>query len=317
MSMCSSPAGDCNRAGNECPRRVDSDAWNHPLDLQNFASIAIQRKSCIIPARRFEVKMKMRPRYCLVVFISLLVFIGVGTAAGTIIHVPGDQPTIQAAINAASNGDTVLVAPGTYKENISFLGKAITVKSNGANVTIIDGGGTAPVVTFSSRETLHSVLTGFTLQNGTSTFNSGYEGGGIYVRFASPTIKNNIIQNNTACSDGGGIGVYFGSPLIQGNIVKNNTQSGCSGGTGGGGIEVGGASTAQIIGNIIQNNSWGSSGGGISLDATGSTLIKNNVIKGNLSGRGGGGIAMINDVSGTVIVQNLISGNSSTGGSGV
>jgi hypothetical protein len=123
--------------------------------------------------------------------------------AGTVIHVPADQPTIQAGINAATNGATVLVSPGTYTENISFLGKAITVKSSGgAKVTIIDGGRVAPVATFSSNERLSSVLSGFTLQNGTSTFNSQYEGGGIFVSFASPTIKNNIIQNNTACASG-------------------------------------------------------------------------------------------------------------------
>lgn len=230
-----------------------------------------------------------------------------------IIHVPADQPTIQAGISAASNGDTVLVSPGTYKENVNFQGKAITLKSSGgARVTIIDGGGVAPVLTFSSNETSSSVLIGFTLQNGTSTFNSQYSGGGIFVSFASPTIKNNTIQNNTACAGGAGIEVYFGSPLILGNTIKSNSQSGCSGG-GGGGIEAGGASTVQIIGNIIQNNSWGGSGGGIFLDAVGSAVIKSNVITGNV----GGGIAMINDVSGTAIVQNLISGNNSTGGTGV
>jgi hypothetical protein len=55
------------------------------------------------------------------------------------INVPADQPTIQSAINAASNGDTVVVAPGTYTENINFLGKAITVESSkGAKVTTIN-----------------------------------------------------------------------------------------------------------------------------------------------------------------------------------
>jgi len=61
------------------------------------------------------------------------------TAAITI-HVPADQPTIQAAIDAANNGDTVLVSSGTYKENIDFHGKAITlVSQNGPAATIIDG----------------------------------------------------------------------------------------------------------------------------------------------------------------------------------
>src|SRR5438132_13793840 len=71
------------------------------------------------------------------------------------LHVPADQPTIQAAINAASNGDTVLVSPGIYVENINFNGKAITVTSSGGpSVTIIDGGQRGSVVTFFSGEGL-------------------------------------------------------------------------------------------------------------------------------------------------------------------
>ncbi len=67
--------------------------------------------------------------------------------AQTTIHVPADQATIQAAIAAAQPGDTVLVAPGTYLENLNF-GKAITVTSlDGPSVTIVDGKGAGPVVT--------------------------------------------------------------------------------------------------------------------------------------------------------------------------
>ena len=91
--------------------------------------------------------------------------------AASIIHVPGDRPTIQAGINAASSGDIVLVAPGTYIENINFMGKAITVKSsNGPKYTIIDGNGAAPVAAFVSNEGTKSILNGFTLQNGVGTF---------------------------------------------------------------------------------------------------------------------------------------------------
>ena len=65
------------------------------------------------------------------------------TKAATI-HVPADQPTIQAAIDAAADGDTVLVAPGTYYEDINFHGKIITVTSEqGAAATVIDAGGQA------------------------------------------------------------------------------------------------------------------------------------------------------------------------------
>ena len=52
-------------------------------------------------------------------------------APGNDIHVPGDQPTIQAAVGVAVAGDTVIVAPGTYLENVDFLGKDITVRASG------------------------------------------------------------------------------------------------------------------------------------------------------------------------------------------
>ena len=86
-------------------------------------------------------------------FLALLLLPPILRAQQTI-HVPADQSTIQAAINAAKNGDTVLVAPGTYIENINFNGKAITVTSSGGpSVTIIDGRAKASVVTFNTGET--------------------------------------------------------------------------------------------------------------------------------------------------------------------
>src|SRR4029077_10976303 len=87
---------------------------------------------------------------CLALFVAnSILLITTPVIAGTVINVPANQPTIQSGINASTDGDTVLVAPGTYTENLKFMGKAITVKSaKGAAVTIIDGGGVAPVVTF-------------------------------------------------------------------------------------------------------------------------------------------------------------------------
>ena len=122
---------------------------------------------------------------------AALSLIAVPSSQAAIINVPAGQPTIQGAINAASNGDTVLVAPGTYRENINFEGKAITVTSSGGPaVTTINGGGNGPVVLFVSGEGTGSVLSGFTITNGNSNGGSqgwnGGGGGGIVVFNAAP-----------------------------------------------------------------------------------------------------------------------------------
>ncbi len=251
---------------------------------------------------------------------AALTMLGAGAARAATIHVPADQATIQAAINAASDGDTVLVAPGTYYENINFMGKAITVTSSGGpDVTRLDGGATATVVIFNSGEGRGSVLNGFTITNGNSYYNYqtlgliDYDGGGIYISSASPTVTNNVITQNIACGSGGGIAAENSSALIQANTLSNNSQGGCSGGDGGGIYVAGGA--VQIIGNTITNNYWSSGdGGGMALNGAGDALIENNTITGNTAtgispASQGGGIYMINGSS-ALIIQNVITGNS-------
>ena len=141
------------------------------------------------------------------------------------IHVPVDQPTIQGAVDAAVDRDFVLVAPGTYFENIDFLGKTIAVLSEaGAEVTIIDGSYSGSVVTFESGETGAALIGGFTLQNGNASY-----GGGIYCSGSSPTITNCTISENNADNDGGGI--YFDS---SSSTIAKCTVSGNIAGDGGG-----------------------------------------------------------------------------------
>ena len=237
-----------------------------------------------------------------------LALVDVTTAAT--IHVPADQPTIQAAIEAASHGDTVLVAPGTYYEAIDFHGKIITVASEqGAAATVIDAAGMPSVVTFKSGETRNAILSGFTITGGRNI----YSGAGVSVSFSSPTIRENVIGGNSGCS-GVGVYSYFSSPRIENNTITRNIISGCTGGWGIG-VYVGGDSAAEIVGNVITDNRGAAaSGGGVALFAAGNAVVASNIIARNVTdghaGCGsGGGMAIANFVE-AKIVNNLIVHNS-------
>jgi hypothetical protein len=145
----------------------------------------------------------------------------------------GDFTTISAGITAAVDGDTILVYPGIYYENIDYQGKNITITSlyDGdqydesyiAN-TIIDGNQENSVVRFTNNESRDAVLHGFTLRNGLANGNlyPDSRGGGVYISYASPTISHCIIRDNTA-SWGGGVYLYMnGSVLLTGNRIFNN-----------------------------------------------------------------------------------------------
>ena len=216
------------------------------------------------------------------------------------IHVPGDQPTIQAGIDSAGHGDTVLVAPGTYKENIDFNGKAITVKSSGgAGVTVINGDYMGIVVRFWSGEGFDSVLEGFTLTRGGPGICCWYD--------SSPTIVNNIITGNKASSGGGILCGYQSSPSITNNTITGNT------GGWGGGIYCT-ESSPNITNNTITGN-WADSGGGIACFYKSSPTITNNVIVGNRAYNNGGGIYWWG--SSPTITNNTISGNTGGVGGGI
>jgi hypothetical protein len=244
---------------------------------------------------------------------ALLVALASAAQAQTTIRVPVDYPTIQSAIDAAANGDIVLVTPGTYVENINFLGKTITVTSEGgAELTRIDGGRNGSVVTFASGEGRASVISGFTLTNG----QNHDQGGGILVRNASPSIVGNIIANNLACG-GPGIMATDSGLLVRNNTIINNKTSGCSGGVYGGGVTVFRGASAEIVDNLIAGNLSRGMAGGVSLWGTASPAVSGNVIQGNscLGGGCGGGITIVSFQA--VIAQNLIVGNSGSDGGGI
>jgi len=195
------------------------------------------------------------------------------TDSPIIFNVPGEFSTIQAAIDEAWGGwgETVLVAEGTYYENINFGGKDIVLRSINPNnptvveATIIDGNDVNSVVTFAGTESSSCVLSGFTITNGEVP-----EGGGVCGNGTMATIENNIITGNETTNSGGGI--FDCDGLIQKNIIKEN-DAGL--GHGGGLCECDGT----IRNNIISYN-FALSGGGLNAcDGT----ISNNVLVGNSS----------------------------------
>ena len=239
------------------------------------------------------------------------------------IHVPADQPTIQAGINAAHTGDTVLVAAGTYFENIDFAGKAITVtSSDGAAKTTIDGGNKGNTVTFQHDEPRAAVLSNFTITHGGTALTYDNAGSGVALLHSRPTLLNNVITANY-CQN---IYSQGAAPLIQGNVISASLTPERCGLEYTGGIYLGGpyqssypnpVSTQSpiILGNTIENNTTGQLGdgggdGGAGIAVWGgSPLIEGNIFRNNFTRTGSGGAINVVYGSGIAIVQNLMYGN--------
>ena len=164
------------------------------------------------------------------ILMSVLIY---AVASARVVIIPSDYPTIQEGINSCSQGDTVLVEPGIYYENINFNGHNIVVASfylidrNPARIidTIIDGDSSGSVVTFENGEDNTTIITGFTLKNGYYI-----EGGGIYCEGSGPVIYSNIISENSVVYYHNGGGIYCSNSnaiIIDNTIVENHA---CHGG---------------------------------------------------------------------------------------
>lgn len=238
--------------------------------------------------------------------------------------------SIQAAINASANGDTVQVSPGTYYGNLTLNGRYISLIGDVGNPssTIIRANSTSAAAVFISNVPWASgqktIVSGFTIADGNAP---GGQGGGITVfNGANPEITHNIITNNTAHGYGGGIEIYTNAtPIIANNSVFNNHAT-----SGGGGIFVYNGSSPVIYNNSITSNSTsgasisngGSSGGGIYLENTGdptahsNPVVLNNEISGNSAEFAGGGI-MVRTGANVIIEGNHVANNKAGYGAGI
>jgi len=224
------------------------------------------------------------------ILIAMLLLIPCFVNAETI-NVPDDIETIQDAIQAAEDGDVVLVEPGEYDENIDFLGKAITVTSHihlndnpdFIESTIIDGGRRQCVVSFANGEDNGSVLRGFTIRNGRQD-----NGGGIICEVeTSPILVDLVVTENEAVEYGGGIFLTGrATPLISRVLILSNTAEF------GGGLGLRNISGGELEDVIIMNNRANDSGGGIFAEA-GCCALLDVLICGN-SARSEAGGAYVN-----------------------
>ena len=214
------------------------------------------------------------------------------------IFVPGGQPTIQAGINAAVNGDVVIVAQGEYFENINFNFKAITVRSTDPNDpvvvlhTIINAGGSGTVVRCNSGEGANTVLSGFVITGGSAstgggmsnvgssptvincTFigNSGFLGGGM-LNSSNSMVTNCTFIGNTATLGGGMLNIGSGPTVTNCTFTGNSA-------TFGGGMNNTGGANPTVSNCTFSGNSANSAGGGMH-NASSSPTVSNCILRGD------------------------------------
>ncbi|MHC4837971.1 MAG: right-handed parallel beta-helix repeat-containing protein [Planctomycetota bacterium] len=193
---------------------------------------------------------------------------------GTVVTVPGDFDSIQAAIDAAAEGWTIEVGPGTHVGAIALGAKAIVVAStDGASATVLDGAGaigSVVAVSGASPSGESAVIRGFTITGGAGgtsipAFGGVFGGGGVVAIGGSLRIESCIVEGNTAAF-GGGVYAYGG--------------------------------VLEFVDSFIRGNESDFDGGGLLLYECAATLT-DTVFEGNASGNRGGGV---HAVRGTPIV---------------
>lgn len=211
-------------------------------------------------------------------------------AEGIVINVPADYQTIGEAISNAESGDQIVVAPGTYNEDIDFMGKNIKLISSNPSdkaiveTTIIMGSGNGPVVKIDSGEDATAILSGFTITGGNYQHGGGLNIGSMTLT-TSPTIRNNIFKNNQA-TYGGAIYVHISNSLIEDNEFVYN-QATMSGGA----IHISSQGTTTIKNNIFERNGSETFGGAIFVSMANPT-ISDNIFTDNNAGYGGGAVSI-------------------------
>ena len=231
-----------------------------------------------------------------VLIILLILFNTIFLSGQTTRNVPAQYATIQAGLNAAQSGDTVLVQPGTYKENIvwpNVNGIKLVAAQNSEN-TIIDGNMVSSCITMISDGSIDSntLISNFSIING-GNVNAG---GGLVLISAGPKIMGCRISYNNSTQKGGGIYLKGGKPIIESCIISENTAQ-----YGGGIFAAEPGTEIRINASSISQNIVQVSGGGLYLYLYNTVSITNSFIDKNTASEGGG---VYTDNSGYLNVTN-------------
>jgi parallel beta-helix repeat protein len=252
----------------------------------------------------------------LLVVVSVVVPVTAPPARAFLLKVPSALPTIQAALDVATAGDTVLVAPGTYLENLVMGADqdGVTLLSEkGPDSTTIDGGLTRTVIRCDNVGS-DTRIEGFTIANGRATafiFGRVF-GAGVLLDTASVTISGNVFRDNEAWAQGGGLYVRAGSPTVTGNTFQDNN---CSSGLGGG-LYCADGGTPVIEDNEFIGNTASTGGAGIACLRC-PAQIRNNTFTGNQLGLGTGGGVYVSASTGGEIRDNRFESNSASAGGAI
>ncbi|MHC4283159.1 MAG: choice-of-anchor Q domain-containing protein [Planctomycetota bacterium] len=231
------------------------------------------------------------------------------------LRVPSEYKTIQSSLDAAVNGDIVLVADGLYSgdgnRDLDFNGKSITLRSeNGPESCIIDCNGTENDphrgFYFHSGEDADSVLEGFTIINGYSK--PSLPGGAISCNYSNPLISNCILINNVSGYSAGAMYNTLSSPTLIDCIFTDNSARRHGGGMYNSNESSPTLTNCKFLGNLAEDPLYGCGGGMFNIFNSNPTLI-NCAFNENRANYIGGG--MYNDESSPTVNNCTFSRNAS------